>query len=260
MLAYTPHKGELFQVFRVIHAAPSIVVRRCHGGSVAITRRASRHQPGERIMKKMSSADARRLQRDPRFVAAQSQLIELQVQRSTAEKERDDLQSGISSLASRAMDALNAEAQALLSGEQAPGSAINQRQKLTDSLGQVEHRIAVLRQAIFMQQQNVESLTFEVSRTICADLKPDHIANVRAMATHVIALGEVCKKEAALRDELNQNGVKFTSWLRPMPLREFDLTDSNSRGSRFLLECVAFGFLEASEIPASLRPFVAKRG
>jgi hypothetical protein len=48
---------------------------------------------------------------------------------------------------------------------------------------------------------------------------PTHKGNVRAVAVADMALSEACQAEAALRDDLIQNSVPFTSWLRAMPLR-----------------------------------------
>jgi hypothetical protein len=206
-------------------------------------------------MMKKANVD-KRLERDPRYAAAKARLIELQVQLSTAEKERDDLQSGINSLASRALDALNAEAQALLSGAQAPDSAINQRQKLADSLGQIDHQVAVLRQAVLMQRQKVADLTAEVSRAICADVESAHNETVRAEIAAVIALAEARGAEADILDCLRDNGVQFAGALRPMLIRGFDLSDRNSLASQFLLECVRLKRLSVSQLPIILRAHV----
>jgi hypothetical protein len=208
-------------------------------------------------MKSKSTVDTR-LERDPRYVPAKALLNELKGQLTTAEKERNDLQTGISSLADRASRALAAEAQTLLSGCQAPEPAVNQRQHLTDSLGKVDHQIAVLRQAITMQQQTVEGLTAKVSQAICADMLPMHCDNVRKVAQAYLVLEECCRAEQELRDELNQNGVLTSGTLRPMSVRGCNSRDSNSALSRYLLEAVEFKFLAASEIPESLRAYVRR--
>jgi hypothetical protein len=206
-------------------------------------------------MKSKSTIDTS-LERDPRYVAANAKLRELQAELASLEKERSDIHEGISSLAQRKADALEAEAQALLSGEKAP--AANERAQLTDSLGEVEHKIAVRRHAIDMQKREVERLECEVSNAISKDLLPTHRANVRGMAFAALEMEKACRREVGLRDDLRQKGVRFTGTLRPMSIRGFDTRDPNSLLSRFLLECVEYDFLSASELPETLRDCAAR--
>lgn len=207
-------------------------------------------------MKAKSTIDTRP-ERDPRYVAAKARQYELQAELARAEKERSNLQDGIQSLASRAKDRLAAEAQALLSGEQAP--EVKKRQQLTDSLGEVEHRIAVLREAIVIQRDIVAGLTSEISRMICADVKPIYRDRVRASINVALALEEASRAERELRHELISNGVQFTAHLRPMPIPDFNLSDRYGWLARFLFEAEEFGFITASELPASLRAYLPSR-
>jgi hypothetical protein len=195
-----------------------------------------------------------RLERDPRYAASKARLGELGGQLAALEKDKADLVAGLNSIGHQAVDAIRAEAQALLSGSQA--SDVINREKLTRNLEQMTHRIAVLRQAVELQRQIVDDLAGEVSRAICADLLPAYEANVRAVIAAALLLAEQCRIERQLRSDLQSNGVQFTSMLRPMVLSGFDLTDVNSRLSRFLLEAVQFHFMQAQELPESLREHV----
>jgi hypothetical protein len=222
-----------------------------NGGALHYPCRPLRHSIKKGLTMKLKLGIDIRLERDFRYVAANAKLRELQAEVASLEKERSDIYEGISSLAQRKADALEAEAQALLSGEKAP--AANKRAQLTDSLGEVEHKIAVRRQAIDMQKREVERLVCEVSTAISKDLLPTHRANVRDMAFAALEMEKACRMEADLRDDLRQKGVRFTGTLRPMPISGFDTRDPNSLLSRFLLECVEYGFLSASEVSDPLR-------
>jgi hypothetical protein len=214
-------------------------------------RRTTASQPRKETMKNIDT----RLERDPRYAEAKARLDELQHQTAAAERERTELIAGLGALAAqRAADTIKAEARALIAGTIA--TEAKQREVLTASLEQVEHRLAVLREAVYMQRQTVGALANEVSQAICADLRPKHIAHVQAIIAAARTLAECCAAESALREELTSNGVTYSGYLRPMPVRGFDVTDANSTVSRFLLEAVQFGFLDASDLPPPLQELV----
>jgi hypothetical protein len=197
-----------------------------------------------------------RLERDPRYVAEKELLTGLQLQFSAAEKERDHLVADIGALSARAREDITAEAVLLLSKAQPPTAAVRKREQLTDSLGQIYHRMAVLGEAIRMQRERVESLRLEVSRVICADVAPSLDAIVRAEIAAVSAVAEIRKDEADIINMLHDNGVVLTDAIRPMLIQGFDLRDSNCLASRTLLERVRFKQLAVSELPVALRAHV----
>jgi len=199
-------------------------------------------------MKTKSSVD-KRLERDPRYAVAKARLTELNSQLATAEKVRAELLDTLGSLAAgRAADAIANEAQALLSGARAQEAV--RREELTQTLGGVEHQIAVVRQAIAMQRDDiVAKLKSEVSRAICEDVKPHRHAILRKMAAAAMALAEICREERELREELIDNDVLFSATLRPMFIRGFDPRDNQSLLSRFLLELVENDVLSVGELP-----------
>ncbi|NKE64517.1 hypothetical protein RAMLITH_01680 [Ramlibacter sp. RBP-2] len=194
-----------------------------------------------------------RLERDPRYSAAWNRYTELQLQLREAERQRQEIQQQMGNTGSDTRNAIRAEANALLSESAAAGIA--KRDEVARSLGEVTHRIAVLREAVGLQKQVVEGLRAEVSLAICADLLPTHQAHVRAVALAAIGLADHVRTEWELRDRLAQNGV-LGGHLRPMPLRGFNLTEPNSTISQFLLEAARYGFIEAAELPEHVRKWI----
>lgn len=204
-------------------------------------------------MNQATITTAARLERDPRYSAAWNRYTELQLQLREAERQRQEIQQQMGNTGSDTRNAIRDEAKALLSESAAAGIA--QRDEIVRSLGEVTHRIAVLRQAIELQKQVVEGLRAEVSRAICADLLPTHQAHVRAVALAAIGLADHVRAEWELRDRLAQNGV-LSGHLRPMPLRGFNLTEPNSTISQFLLEAERYGFIQAADLPEHVRQWI----
>jgi hypothetical protein len=191
------------------------------------------------------------LERDAAYVEATERLLALTVELSNLEKQRNEIESGIASLASQRLQTIHDQAAAMLSGATVPDP--QKREALTRSLEEMTHRIAVLREAVSMQRSIVANERSRVSREICADLAPRHAANVAAVARAAVALAEAVAAEAALRRELSDNGVEFAGHLRAMPIKGFLIAEDYSTVSRYLLECSEFGFLAADELPAVVR-------
>lgn len=191
------------------------------------------------------------LSRDPRYVAATARLNELKSELTAAEKKRSDVQGGLGSLTTL-RDIVASEAQALLAGHQAdPATA--RREDLMRTLDELEHRTAVLRQAVDLQRGIVADLRAEIGQAIAADLLPQHKANVLAVVEAALTLSTALQAEAELRDTLTENDVPSCGIIRAMPLRGFDLRDGQSTLSRWLLECLEHGFVKAADLPDIVR-------
>lgn len=194
-----------------------------------------------------------RLERDPRYVAAKARYTELTAELSTLEREQNDVQAGLSALATSARDRINTEAEALVSGAPDPAPHLS-RATLTSTLDKLAHRLAVVRSAIVMQRQIMDDLRAEVGKAIATDLLPQHRANVKAVAAAAIQLSAAMETEAALRTALYDNNVPDCGILRPMTLPGVGLLrDNQSRIFRFLLECHAYGFVKAADLPDVVR-------
>lgn len=194
------------------------------------------------------------LERDPRFAAAKAKLYELQSEVSTLEGQRNDADAGLSSMVVSHASRIELEASALLTGGPA---FVPERERLTRTLTELTHRLAVVRQAVVMQRQIVDELRGEVGRQIATDLLPQHRANVAAVVKAALQLNVAVEAEQSLRDTLNANDVPYTSVIRAMPLNGFllrgGLLDGQGRLCRYLLECEREGFCSASALPDVVR-------
>ena len=196
------------------------------------------------------------LARDPRYAAAQARLAELQLEAGVIEQKRSDLYAAIAQQAtSDRAKSLTHEAEALISGAE-----IVARVDLHAQLSDAGHRLAVVREAIRLQRDVLTSLQGEISAAISRDLLPKHVENVRHVVDAALALETALAAEAELRDLLHENGVHYSSAIRPMPIPGFGrLSDDQSRISRYLVECVEFGFMRSDELPDIVRDRLPKK-
>lgn len=202
---------------------------------------------------KTTSIDIRP-ERDPRYTAAKARYTELKRELDALERQRDDVQTGIGSLASRARDQIAEEATLMLSGTPAPDPANLKREALIKTLDDLTHRLAVLRAAVAMQRDIVGKLLGEVSNAIARDMLPRHRANVGAVVEALLQLNAALEAEADLRETLNENNVSYMSVMRPMPISGFGtLRDNQGRIFRYLLECHEYGFVAAPDLPDVVR-------
>lgn len=193
-----------------------------------------------------------RLERDPRYVAAQNRYTQLQQELSALEGDRDRALAGLNSIGTVAQDRITEEAQALLSGEQL--QTTSNRDTLLKTYSELMHKMRVLREAISMQKSIVQSLAAEIGNEIATTLLPQHMANVAAVAKAALQLSSAIEAEADLRNELIAKGIPFTAVLRPMVFTGVGLVgDSQSRLVRYLLECEEYGFVQASALPDVVR-------
>lgn len=193
-----------------------------------------------------------RLERDPRYTAAVEHYTKLKLELDALERKRDEVQSGLNSLADHARNRITEEATALLSGGTI-AAGLN-RGALTQTLGELTHEIIVLREAVSMQQNIVSELRSVVGKGIATDLLPQHRANVAALAKAAIEMNIAMEREDALRRALHDTNVPDCGILRPMTMPGVGfLRDNQSRIFRFLLECEQYGFVQASDLPDIVR-------
>ncbi|WP_297326102.1 hypothetical protein [Nitrosomonas sp.] len=77
----------------------------------------------------------------------------------------------------------------------------------------------------------------------------------------MLELEQALANEYNLRDQLHTAGVSNTDVIRPMPFRGVGLLkDNQSHVSRYLLECLEFGFITKNELPGSLHPHIPSKG
>jgi len=200
-----------------------------------------------------------RLERDPRYLAATARLTELKIELSTLEREKQDVLAGLSALTPQNnLDLVNLEAQALVTGSTAPDLTHLKRETMTKSLADMDYRISVHFSALEMQRGIVGQLRTEISRAICGDLLPQHKANVANIVTAALQLSVALQAQMELRDDLEAAGVEFSSLLRQMPINGFDLRDSQSKLSHYMLECHEYGFIAKADLPDIVRDRIPK--
>jgi hypothetical protein len=193
-----------------------------------------------------------RLERDPRYVAAKTRYTELQHELNALEIQLSDTLTNLNSINSVVHDRIAEEAKALLSGGQY--AAKSSRDLLTKTLSELNHKIRVLREAVSMQKNIVSELAADVGKQIATALLPEHKANVSAVIVAVLKLAEALEDESALYQALFDSCVPTCGVLRPMPFTGVGLLrDSQSRITRYLLECEEYGFVRAADLPDVVR-------
>jgi len=203
-------------------------------------------------MKSSKPVDTR-LERSPEYSAALARFNELTAELLSLDSQRNEVEAGLSSLASSNRNLIDAEAQALLSGAPLPDMDHMKRESLTKSLEGLAHRLAVIRAAASMQQRIVADLRGEVSNAIARDVLPRHRDNMAAVIAAALTMSTALQAERELRDELTERGVQFTSVITAMPWNGFDLRDPNSKLTAYLIECVTRGFCKPADLPDVVR-------
>lgn len=202
------------------------------------------------------------LERDARYAEAKTKLVDLQLKLKELEAERDiylgkanDLTNGKRPQKSR----LDIQAEALLGGsnESVPGGFDSIRNTYTE----LTEKIAIHKRAIELHKSDLNKLTVEISREIALEVLPQHTANVKAIVKAVLELEHALADEHNLRDRLYMEGISNTDVIRPMPFRGVGLLkDNQSYISRYLLECLEFGFITKKELPESLHSSIPSKG
>lgn len=193
-----------------------------------------------------------KLTRDPRYVEALEKLTRLKTERDLRQKQIDEANTGLSSLPTireRIVD----EAQALCADRD---SNAVKREELIRNLDELRHKLAVLREAVTQQQTYIETLRTAIGKQIATDLLPRHRELVLQIKEAALLLSKAVMAETDLRTELSDNSVPYSAVIRPMPMRGFDLRDSQSAIVRYLIEALQHGYIEMKDLPVVVRPLV----
>lgn len=202
------------------------------------------------------------LERDPRYSEEKTKLSDLQHELKLLEDERDDRLrqlNGLANIRKPRKSRLDTLAENLLGW--ASDEAVPSASALQQSYTQLVDRIAVHKHAVTLQQQRLADLTAEISRGISLEILPQHQANVAAIVKALLELEKTLAAEAKLRDNLYSNGVEYNSHIRAMPFRGVGLvSDSQSYISRYLLECLKYGFIGLKDMPDCLIQHIPSKG
>jgi hypothetical protein len=186
---------------------------------------------------------------DKVFSAEQAKLVDLQHRFNDADRRWHSCQAA---LTRKPPNPLDVAADKLLTGDD---SVLDRR--VVDhrlELAGIDHERQVLRRAIEMQRQVLERERFRVGREVCEALRPAHREIVQKLADALIALGRVAAEEIDFRNALDEKGVPFAGFLRPMPINRLgNPRDGNSMLARWLLEAVEFDLISSDAIPLEWR-------
>jgi len=195
-----------------------------------------------------------RLERDPRYAAAQARYTELKSELDTLNRQHDDVLTGLNSLGAIARDVIEQEAAAMLSGAPAPTNS--NRETLTKRLDTLTHRRTVVCKAVEMQSAIVAELRAAVGKAIATDLLPQHLAIVTRIAEAVLELNAALEAEHDLRDALYEKDVPYSAVLRSTQFPGFgSLRSPSSRVSGFILSLYEDDLILLSKIPEKLKPW-----
>jgi hypothetical protein len=138
--------------------------------------------------------------RDPRHVAAQEKLRQLQLKREELEKAKDEILTR-----PKPTDTIEQEARKLLQSEtlELPGAPARDDEELERAYRDIQ----IVERAIRGQMDSINKLQLELSRQICQEMKPKYAEKVRAIAEAANRLAECAQQERDLRESLVDEGV-----------------------------------------------------
>lgn len=146
---------------------------------------------------------------------------------------------------------LNEDAERLLVGAEVAPSEV---ETLTTKRTAMVRRRSVLTLAVKLAKKQVDVETTTASRIVSKNLQPEHRALVSGVAKALIGLGRALEDEQKFRENLNDSGVMFSGYLRPMPVPGLGMvTDSNGRLAAWFKDAIEHDLIEVGDIPADWR-------
>lgn len=180
---------------------------------------------------------------------AQEQFTAFNAQHREVEDEISNLQKD--SAEGQRPSRLDEDAQRLVDGKKA---APFDFEALTSRRDALVRRRATLTKAVALVRRRVNGEETAASRIVCEKLAPEHRAIVGAVAKSLIQLGRALEVERAFRENLNDSGVKFSGYLRPMPVPGLGLvTDNSGRLAAWFKDAIEHELIDVGDIPADWR-------
>ena len=184
----------------------------------------------------------------PAWDQAQAQLVKVQLKLIENDKAQTDIRTSISGEAKRRRsDMIDEKARALLLN----GSAVASDEARSLQLSELKTEAVILRRAEQMARQDLDKLRTTLSNEICEPLVPQHQKLVKDIADAVRALALANQREHDFREQLDQGGIVYMRYLRPMlfsPGHVGKLDDDYSMVSMYLREASEHGFLTEREV------------
>ena len=144
---------------------------------------------------------------------------------------------------------IDEDAARLLAGEEAAPFDL---EELTNEREALYRQRLVLTRSIEMAKRRVQEETATASRIVCERLVPEHRAIVSGVAKALIGLGRALEDERKFCENLNDSGVIFIGYLRPMPVLGMG-TDSNSRPAAWFKDAIENKLIDVGFIPPDWR-------
>jgi hypothetical protein len=141
----------------------------------------------------------------PQYAAAQERLAELQQREGELRRQIEDASRPVGNAAV----GLEAEAAALIAGDEAPES-------YRANADELRHELAVVRKAVELQRGIVAEQRIIASREIATAELPRYRQVVGSIAKTLATLKEQIAAEQEIRDELYSGDVAYSSIIRPM--------------------------------------------
>ena len=190
------------------------------------------------------------------LAAAHRPLAHAQEQFTSFNTQLLEVEDEISSLNSQSVEGqrpsrLDEDAQRLVDGKKA---APFDFEALTSKRDALLRQRATLTRAVALMKRRVNGEETNASRILCQNLVPEHRAIVSDVAKALVQLGRALEVERGFRENLNDSGVKFTGYLRPMPVPGLGVvTDSNGYIAAWFKDGVQHGLIAEGNIPADWR-------
>lgn len=176
---------------------------------------------------------------------AQAKLVELQQAKAAAESRLNQL--GGKLHAAQESSRLDAAADALLEGRDLPDLT-----QLNAELEDARRRRRVVTRAIEKHRDAMSRLAQELGKQIAALARPDYEALMKQTAIKLEELADLVRREKQLREDLNDSGAGWTSYLLPRPLLALgDPDESTSRFGYWFREAREAGYIEDRESKAA---------
>lgn len=155
----------------------------------------------------------------PEYVAAEEKLVKLQLRLT----ETENIIHGIHSAATETAKKIKADnrVQAIIND---PGMDLRDV-RADPKLADLYTTKSTLLKAIELQRKTISKLEMTVSKQICQEVRPQYKEIIQRAAKALQALSEIIEEERTFRNNLEDNGICFTSHISPMPIRHIGILD-----------------------------------
>jgi len=185
-----------------------------------------------------------RLEDFPEWKEQNKRLQELNGKRDAAEKRVQTLLSERSEAQGPMRGSERQEkARALITGQSVEFTGRPPAHQVEADINAAIEERAVLDEAVALQNREIEALRDRLSREICVGLRAHHHQLTLRIAKAMKELAAASAEEHDFRKQLEDAGIRYLAWLRPMEFTAIGrLDEPSSRVSNYLKEAEEFGY------------------